>query len=248
MSNPVGPHPALVASAAHVFVADLEHPDLDHDDAHHLSRVLRLRAGEIVTASDGRGSWRECRFVGGPSLDACGEISRDDEPAPVLTVGFGIPKGDRPEWIVQKLTEIGVDRIVPLITDRGVVRWDTERSHKQIDRLRRIAREAACQSRRTWLPVVEALSSAADMFTTPGTATATMGGERLSLSTPTVLVGPEGGWTERELQGSITRVGLGTTVMRVETAALAAGIVLTQQRADLAKGGFSPGNNTVGGS
>src|SRR5207248_10476150 len=91
-------------AAAHVFVADLDALELDADDAHHLSRSLRLRPGELVTAADGAGRWRRCTWTGA-GLEADGTVAFDQRPAPALTVAFAIPKGDRPEWIVQKLTE-----------------------------------------------------------------------------------------------------------------------------------------------
>ncbi len=71
-----------------------------------------------------------------------------------LTVGFALVKGERPELIVQKLTELGIDRIVPFVAERSVVRWDGDRAAGHVERLRRVAREAAMQSRRCWLPEV----------------------------------------------------------------------------------------------
>jgi 16S rRNA (uracil1498-N3)-methyltransferase len=220
----------LVASAAHVFVDDLANPGLADDDRHHLSRVLRLRDGELVTVSDGVGSWRVCRFTQTGELEPSGETRVEPRQLPEITIGFGIPKGDRPEWIVQKLTEIGADRIVPLHTERGVVRWDAARGARHLERLRKISREAACQSRRTWLPVVEPVTDVVQLIGTPGVAIAAMGGSEPSLAASTILIGPEGGWTEREIAGSAVCVGLGTTVMRVETSALVACALLVQLR------------------
>jgi 16S rRNA (uracil1498-N3)-methyltransferase len=230
MSRPTGPDPILVASAAHVFVESLDAPMLGDDDAHHLGRVLRLRAGETVTVSDGVGGWRECVFAGGSLLDPVGEINREPEPPHRVAIGFGIPKGDRPEWIVQKLTEIGADRIIPLLTDRGVVRWSGDRDARNLERLRRVAREASCQSRRTWLPVVDDVASAFEVMSGAGVAAATMDGAPLGVDVTTILVGPEGGWTPRELGVSTATVGLGDTVLRVETAALVACTLLVQRR------------------
>jgi 16S rRNA (uracil1498-N3)-methyltransferase len=230
MSRPAGPDPILVASAAHVFVDSLDVPVLSDDDAHHLGRVLRLRAGEVVTVSDGVGGWRDCTFTGTPLLEVVGDVRRDPEPSHRVAVGFGIPKGDRPEWIVQKLTEIGADRIIPLHTERGVVRWNGGRDARHLERLRRVAREAASQSRRTWLPVVDDVVSAFDVLPAAGVAMATMDGRPLSAECTTILVGPEGGWTPRELEASATTVGLGDTVLRVETAALVACTLLVQRR------------------
>ena len=73
---------------------------------------------------------------------------------PALTVVFAPTKGERPEWVVQKLTELGIDRIVPLRSERSVVRWSGQRGQATAERLRRVAREAAAQCRRVWLPEV----------------------------------------------------------------------------------------------
>ena len=107
-------------SAAQVFVPDPAAPELAEDDRHHLVRVLRLSPGELVIASDGNGSSALCRFTGdGALLEPTGPVTYQPRPAPAITVGFAPAKGDRPEWVVQKLTELGVDRIVPLATEIG---------------------------------------------------------------------------------------------------------------------------------
>ncbi len=218
-------NPALRSSAAHVFVDDLDAPDLAADDRHHLARVLRLRDGQPVSVGDGRGRWRMCRFAGG-ELGTDGPVMQPTPPNPLLTVAFSVPKGDRPELVVQKLTELGVDRIVPIRSDRSVVAWDGARAVKNLDRLRRVAREAAMQSRRVWLPVVEPLTAFAafDAIDLVGTALAEPGGDAIDASVVTIVVGPEGGWSESELARGVRRVSLGPTVLRVETAAIAAGV------------------------
>ena len=166
-----------------------------------------------------------CRFAAG-SLDADGQVVTSLVPKPLLTVAFAVPKGDRPELIVQKLTELGIDRIVPIRSDRSVVAWDGERAGKHVERLRRVAREAAMQSRRVWLPVVDPLTAfdAFDAIDRSATALAEPGGEALDGSIETVLVGPEGGWSEAELARGVRRVSLGSTVLRVDTAAIAAAV------------------------
>ena len=219
------------AGKAHAFVSDLDAPALDERDRHHLERVLRLRAGDELTVSDGRGRWRRCRF--GPLLEATGRITADASPEPPITVAFALVKGDRNEWIVQKLTEIGVDRIVPLVTERCVVRWDAEKADRNRDRLELVAREAAMQSRRTWLPTVEPLSSYDEMVTREGAALADRDGSPPSLASPVVLVGPEGGWSETERAAPISHVTLGPTVLRAETAAIVAGAALCGLRSAL---------------
>ena len=178
--------------------------------------------------SDGAGGRRRCRF--GPALDPVGEVERVPRPAPEVAVAFAIVKGERPEWAVQKLTEIGVDRIVPMLTARSVVRWPLGEGG-QVTRLRRVAREAAVQSRRVWLPVVEGMTPVEAVMGEPGAALAHAGGTPPALDRPTLLVGPEGGWDDAELAAAPALVGLGPSVLRTETAATVAGALLCALRA-----------------
>ena len=219
------------AGKAHAFVADLDAPELDERDRHHLERVLRLRPDDELTVSDGRGSWRLCRFAS--VLEPVGPITADDITEPPITVAFAVLKGDRNEWIVQKLTELGVDRIIPLTTERCVVRWDPAKASRNRDRLDLVAREAAMQSRRTWLPTVEPLAAFGDVVIRPGAALADRSGQPPSLERPVVLVGPEGGWSDEERAASTPRVALGPTVLRSETAAIVAGTALCGLRSAL---------------
>ena len=146
-------------------------------------------------------------------------------------------KGDRPEWVVQKLTELGADRIVPIRTARSVVRWEGARAERSLHRLARVAREAAAQSRRTWLPVVEAVTPLERLADLVGVvpALAVPGGGPLSLDRPLVAVGPEGGWDDAELALFEEGVGLGPTVLRSETAALLAAGLLSGLRSNLVR-------------
>lgn len=223
-------NPTLRRSAAHVFVDSVEAPFLAGDDEHHLVRVLRLRNGQTVTVTDGDGRWRVCRFGLAGSLQPDGEIEFVVAPAPRLSIGFALPKGDRPEWIVQKLTEIGVDRIIVVGAERSIVRWDDAKVARQLDRLRKVAREASMQSRRVRLPEIVGPTSLVELDTA-GTALAEPGGTALSLDSPTILIGPEGGWSEAELEIVPRRVELGATILRVETAALVAASQLAALRA-----------------
>lgn len=218
--------------AAHLFVADLERPEIADDDRHHVERVLRLRAGEAVSVSDGRGGWRACSFRVGGGLEPTGEVERDPGPEPTLAVGFALVKGERPEWIVQKLTECGVDRIVPFVADRSVVQWDGAKAERNAERLARVAREAAMQSRRRWLPEVapvQPFAALADMEDA-GWVRADFDGEPPTLAAPRILVGPEGGWSDGERSAVPAAVGLGPTVLRTETAAIAVGVLLAGLR------------------
>lgn len=217
-----------------MFVEDLARPTLAAEDFHHLAHVLRLRPGEAVSAVDDRGSWRLCHWDGSASLRPDGEVVGGTRaPAPTLTVAFVLTKGSKPEWTVQKLTEAGVDRIVIMTSARGVARWDTERAVRQLGRLRVVGREAAMQSRRLWLPSVAGPVPFATMAAEGGVALSHISGDPLTLGTPTVLVGPEGGWSEDELASVRVKVRLGPHVLRAETAAVAAGIMLSALREGL---------------
>jgi 16S rRNA (uracil1498-N3)-methyltransferase len=227
-----------------VFVDDLDAPVLADDDRHHLGRALRLRAGDALTLSDGRGRWRWARF--GAELEPDGEVVEVASPSPPVTVGLAPVKGQRPEWAVQKLTELGVDEVLLLVADRSVVRWDGDRAASTATRLQRVAREAAMQSRRCTLPSIEVGVRVAALRDRPGVALAHPGGEAPSLARACVLVGPEGGWSESEVAAAPARVGLGPTVLRAETAAVVAGSLLVALRSGLV--GPAPGAlNAEGG-
>ena len=230
-------------ASAHVIVASLERPqdsslELGSDDAHHLASVLRLRPGEAVGATDGRGGYLPCRYAGPGRLEPDGPLRREPPRLPALTVGFAPVKGDRPEWAVQKLTELGVDRIVLLDADRGVVRWSGDRAASHLARLEKVARSAVRQSRQVWVPVIEGpvpvrvlLDEAGDSAGSGGVAAAQMGGPPPRPGLHTVLVGPEGGWSAGELAAFPASVGLGPSVLRAETAAVATGVLLSALRA-----------------
>jgi 16S rRNA (uracil1498-N3)-methyltransferase len=240
------------AASAQVFVEDPAHPVLSSDDAHHLGRVLRLRAGEEVIVSDGAGHWARTRWTGGsggprdggggdpltPLRDGVGpggdgEVQFEAAPSPELTVAFAPTKGERPEWVVQKLTELGIDRVVPLVSERSVVRWSGARGQGAVERLRRVAREAAGQCRRVWLPEVSEVVSfdALGALGAPGDVVlAQLSGDRLQASQRVVAVGPEGGWSADELGSGLPTVGFGLSVLRAETAAVTAAALMVSLR------------------
>ena len=211
-------------------MTDLGAPVLDDDDRHHLERVLRLRPGDVVTVADGRGGWRRCRLGPGSRLDPHGDVTHEPRPDPVLSVAFALTKGERPELAVQKLTELGIDRIIPFQAQRSVAVWEGERAVRHLTRLRRVAREAAVQSRRAWLPEVSDLVPLASLLGEPGAAIADPAGAPPTLATSTLVIGPEGGFTpeERALAGRTVR--LGPHVLRAETAAMTAGALLVGLR------------------
>ena len=157
------PSPGDVDSVAHLvvvpelLVGQRDFYQLDDVNAHHLHRVLRVRAGELVTLTDGFGAWVTTVVgdVGRPGLlGHVGGVFRTDRPRPGLEVGFALTKAEKPEWVIQKLTELGITAMAPLIAERSVVRWEADRAAKNVARLQAIAREAVQQSRQIWLPTL----------------------------------------------------------------------------------------------
>jgi 16S rRNA (uracil1498-N3)-methyltransferase len=238
--------PAWAASAspvAHVFAEDLaESIDLGGTEGHHLARVLRLRAGEVVTAADGRGRWRPYEVSAtsgaGVRLEARGPGAVEPALEPALAVAFCVTKGDKPDFTVQKLTELGVDRMLPVLSARSVSRPEGPRAEAVVSRWRRVAIEAARQCRRSRLPDIAEIGPLDALSGHPGLVVADPGGHAPSeLGRPPggellLVVGPEGGLAREELDAlrPWARLGLGPLVLRAETAALAAAAVLSIPR------------------
>jgi len=112
-------------------------------------------------------------------------------------------------------------------TSRSVVRWDKDRAGKNISRLRRVAREAAMQSRRTWLPNVRDVT---EMSAIPELFIADPNGAPLDATHCTIAIGPEGGFSEQESGVGAGLVSLGDTVLRAETAAISAAVLMSDHR------------------
>ncbi len=219
-------------SGPHVLVVDVDAPALAAEDRHHLERVLRLRPGDAMTVGDGAGRWRRCRF--GPVIEPLEGPVAVPAPRPEVAVGFAVLKGGRSETVVQKLTELGVDRIVPFVAERSVVRLEQARADRLAQRWQRVAREAVMQCRRLWLSEVAPVR-AFDELESAGAVLAVPTGEALAGDESLVLVGPEGGWSSAELAAVPGHVGLGAHVLRSETAAIAAATLLCARR-----GGYLP--------
>lgn len=220
-----------------VFVESLESPRLDGRDRHHLERVLRRRRGDALVICDGRGRW--CRAWLDAEPEPSGPVFVVARPAPSLAVGFALIKGDRPELVIQKLTELDIDVVAPFVARHSVVRWDDAKSARQVERHELVAREAAMQCRRTWLPTVEAVRPFGEVIAVAlgapagaasdgerAVAIADMGGDPVDSEIRMVLVGPEGGWSDDERGCGARRVRLGANVLRAETAAITAGVIL----------------------
>jgi 16S rRNA (uracil1498-N3)-methyltransferase len=195
---------------------------IDDETEHHLRRVLRLRDGDVVSVTDGRGRWcLAVVVVDGKALrlEASTPVVLEPAPTRTITIAAAMPKGDRLDWMVQKVTELGVDRLVLLHADHSVVRWKPDRVEHQLARLQRIADEALRQSRRVLRMTIDAPVAATDVL--GQFVAAEPGGRALRAGDTAVAVGPEGGWSASELAMCRDRIDLGPTILRTETAAVA---------------------------
>ena len=215
----------------------------DADEVRHLVRVLRLRRGAILEATDGAGRTLSVRLESlGPGA-ATGTIVSEAGPTRespcAITLGQAILKGERMAWLVQKATELGVARIVPLVTERMVARPVRDRSDGRRARWERIAREAVKQCGRAWVPAVAAPRTLAEVLTEAsghdatwllveggGVPLAAVAREAGSPRRILLLIGPEGGFTGDEVtlaeRGGVRVVGLGPRILRAESAGLVA--------------------------
>lgn len=215
--------PRRVAALGQFHVDRLERPELGRDDDHHLRRVLRAHDGEEIVVTDGRGSWALCQ-VSDAGIERVSDVGHDPV-TPDTTLYLTPLKGERAEWAVAKATEVGVGRIVPLVSARMVVKFKGEAREKTLTRWRRVANEAAAQCRRTYDVVISEPVKVADVPST--VAVADLAGSGDWSGVRSVAIGPEGGWTGDEWDEDRRRVGLGPTVLRAETAGVVAASLVT---------------------
>lgn len=226
---------------------------LEGSAANHVTRVLRARVGDELTLFDGRGSEYGARieeFRKEAVVVAVGEERAVDRESPLpLTLAQGVSRGERMDWVVQKATELGVSRIVPVMTERTVVRLDEQQAQKRTQHWRAIAVAACEQSGRNRVPEITApLGFHEVMRADTGTRAPTRlllsptGQLRLDdLEKPTggvvVLIGPEGGLTDSEqeqaLGAGFLPLRLGPRILRTETAAIAALTIIQREFGDL---------------
>ena len=214
--------PRRVAALGQFRVEDPQRPVLSGGDDHHVRQVLRARSGEEVVVTDGSGSWALAQ-VSDQGVSRVTPVHVDPT-SPATTLYLAPLKGDRSEWAVTKATELGVARIVPLISQHLVVKFKLDARAKIVSRWRRIAAEACGQSRRTYDVVVDEPVHVREV--PDDVAIADFGGGGDWSGVRAVAIGPEGGWSPDEWTGTHRRLALGPTVLRAETAAVVAGALL----------------------
>ncbi len=221
------------------------------EEAQHISRVLRMKKGDKVTLCDGEGMFYDATLTGFEDKTVIAEISDSyiapTEPQVQLTVFQGVPKNPKLETVIQKLTEIGAVRLVPVDTKRAVAKLDKS---AKVDRLKKIAHEAAKQSKRGIVPEVldtvpfkkaVEMAAEADLALIPYEEETEVSIKKaLSGKTPetvSVMIGPEGGFDEEEVllakEAGIQSVTLGKRILRTETAPLTVASIILYELGEM---------------
>jgi 16S rRNA (uracil1498-N3)-methyltransferase len=247
------------------FSSSLDSVTLESDEARHLREVLRLKVGDEVYVFNGEGREFNCRVEESRRDSARLKVISEVDPArpesPIqLTLAVALLKGEKFDLVVQKTTELGVTRVVPVVTKLADIRLrDPSDAAKRVARWQRIALEAAKQSGRAVVPeittpmpfesVIEDAAARHKDVTADGSLNGVMFSERdgesivsalEKLANPsmlTALIGSEGGWANEELQ--IARradwaiVTLGGRILRAETAAISIAVLLQHRFGDL---------------
>ena len=213
---------------------------LEEEESRHCAQVLRLSAGDGITVFDGCGRSAKAviRQVSKHAVSLeLGQESMDPEPRPLITLAQAVPKGKTMEWIIEKAVELGVSRIVPLVTRYTIVQYDASEAVKKAEKWQKVALEACKQCGQNRMPLVEVPVDGRDFLSRPGN-----GGRIIASLAPgamplkdvigacadaeeiTVMIGPEGDFSTEEtrlaLEAGFRPATLGPLVLRSETAAL----------------------------
>lgn len=212
--------------------------DLPEEAARHVAQVLRMKAGEPLTLFNGEGGEHAATILVAGRRDVSVEIGLHDpvdrESRLEITLAQCVSKGERMDFTVQKAVELGVSRIVPLLSERSVVKLDAERWDKKLEHWRGIATSACEQSGRTRIPEIAAVQKLDSWLATANDALRLVLAPTESVSLRNLppasgialLIGPEGGLSEAEIaaarRAGCVGIGLGPRILRTETAGVAA--------------------------
>lgn len=225
-------------------------------DARHISKVLRMQPGAQlqVVSDDGVSALAEIVAIDSEQVTVrCLEkLAESHEPKVRLTLAQGLAKGEKMDFIIQKAVEMGAYSIVPVAMEHSVVRLDGTKADKKVERWQKIAESAAKQSKRDIIPQVQPVQSMAKMLENNDCSTKIIAYEcedRLSLKTALhqaeekgitdllLIIGPEGGISEQELEmaknAGAMAVSLGRRILRAETAGLVAISAIFYETGDL---------------
>ncbi|HLO11915.1 MAG TPA: 16S rRNA (uracil(1498)-N(3))-methyltransferase [Pseudoneobacillus sp.] len=216
------------------------------DDYHHIVRVMRMSVGDKLIGVNSLGNTCKCTIAEiTDEKILCNIVECEDRSSELpirVTIASGLPKGDKLELIIQKGTELGANQFIPFTADRSIVKWDDKKAEKKVERWQKIAKEAAEQSHRNKVPVVnspvniKALIEASKDYDCKLIAyeeesrkgeTSVLAKSLLNLQNNDslfVVFGPEGGLSPKEIQllseSGFLPCGLGPRILRTETAPL----------------------------
>ena len=216
------------------------------DDVKHIQRVLRMDVGENIICSNNDTRVAVCKITAISSEEVKASIQEElqiSNELPVqVTIAQGLPKGDKLDYIIQKGTELGATRFIPLSLSRSIVKWDENKEGKKVGRLEKIAKEAAEQSHRSRIPEVERSTSLMEMIKNSANydhkifayEESAKIGQHEGLSdvlnniktgeSLLVIIGPEGGLSKEEVEllenNGFIRTSFGPRILRTETAPL----------------------------
>lgn len=212
---------------------------LDEKESQHLAKVLRIQVGDSVQVLDGQGVMADCNITKVERKSVLLEVMERNEavrPKPFVHMVVSMTKASRWEEIIRPLTEMGAGGITPLLSQRTEVRHPEEKLESKLLKWKKLAVEACKQSGNAWLPKIDHPRTLdcilndpedpllmASLRSTPSEASLAFGGRAEKFS---LIIGPEGGWTEKEenlaVEKGVLLFSLGPTVLRVETAAICA--------------------------
>jgi len=231
--------------------------EIDKEQTHHIEKVLRLKNGDYLELFDGAGNEYICRIHGNRNGLILAEIEkhyfRANQPAAQVVLAQGIAKGEKMDYVIQKAVEIGVYAIIPFVSERTVVILNEQKARQKVSRWQNIAREACKQSGRNVIPEIKPIVKLPQLMNYVQDKRAVMlyEGEKniglrdilikykdsLNVQSLTVMVGPEGGFSPAETElaqnNNVILAGLGSRILRTETAGLVAASIILYAAGDL---------------
>ena len=221
---------------------------LDEMESHHLNKVLRLKNGEEVEALDGRGNVYDTEIYKRDRNNIELKILNKKfflAPKPLFRMAIAMPKRNRWEDMIRPLTELGVGRLTPLLTDHSESYTKGEKQEAKSQKWKKIAIDACKQSGNPWLPILDIPQTFSNFLTNISEEEAVCIGSLSNFACPfkaceldakdvvSILIGPEGGWSDEEEQKSkengVIPFSLGTNTLRLENAAVV-GLAVARER------------------